>query len=320
LKKIELITRDELESRFWECLNERQMPDHFLYLDSYGARNWLTLDRSAEFTVAAGLSVLLEQSLDSIAGHVPGRLDVFSIGVGSGEKERMLLQALLPRCRPSYYAVDVSSQMVDEALYAAADLDIDKTGIVAFLEDLPSLKEFWHRPVLLCLLGNNFCNYEPDCLLKTVAGQLEPGDLFLFDCHLLPQSSPAKGSGQAQVERTYRSPLNVHFNIDPLVRRGLKWGNCTFHLELLPAETDRGKVYRTSKRLEILKDSVIADGHHEVLLAAGETIRLGFTYKYTAAQVEEYLKRHGFQVVERYLSPDGNNLLALAGKPPEHVK
>ena len=314
MKKIELISRDELESRFWECLNERRMPDCFLYLDSCGVKNWLKLDSSAEFTVAAGLTVLLEQSLDSIAKHASDRLDVFSIGVGSGEKERMLLQALLPRCQPSYYAVDISSQMVDEALYAAADLDINKTGIVAFLEDLPSLKEFWHRPVLLCLLGNNFCNYEPDCLLETVAGQLEPGDLFLFDCHLLPRPSPTKGSGQAQVEQTYRSPLNVHFNIDPLVRRGLKWGSCTFHLELLPNETNLGSVYRTSKRLEILEDAIISDGRHEVLLAAGETIRLGFTCKYTAAQVEEYLKRHGFQMVECCLSPDGNNLLALAGR------
>ena len=320
MKKIELITRDELENRFWEYLNERRMPDCFLYLDSSGVKNWLALDRSAEFTIAAGLTDLLRQSLDSIAKHVSGRLDVFSIGVGSGEKERMLLQALLPRCQPSYYAVDISSQMVNEALYAAADLDLDKTGIVAFLEDLPSLREFWHRPVLLCLLGNNFCNYEPDYLLESVAGQLEPGDLFLFDCHLLPQASPTKGSGAAQVERTYRSPLNVHFNIDPLLRRGLEWGSCNFRLELLPVATDRGEVYRTSKRLEILKNSVISDGRHKVSLAAGETIRLGFTYKYTAAQVEEYLERHGFNIVERYLSPDGDNLLALVGKPPVQVK
>jgi hypothetical protein len=44
LKKIELVTKDELEIRLGECLEQRQMPDYFLYLDDSGVRNWLALD------------------------------------------------------------------------------------------------------------------------------------------------------------------------------------------------------------------------------------------------------------------------------------
>jgi len=112
----------------------------------------------------------------------------------------------------------------------------------------------------------------------------------------------------------YRSQLNVRFNIDPLVRRGMNPDDCVFHLELLPVETSLGSVYRTTKWLDMLKDTTITCGPNKVLLMAGDTISLGFTYKYTRPQVQGYLRRHGFQEVELFLSPDEDGLLVLARK------
>ena len=316
MKKIELITRDDLEARLQECLEQRQMPDYFLYLGDPGVRNWLTLSGSGEFPVASRLTDLLRQSLPSIARHLSGVFDLVSLGVGSGEKERMLLEALVQRGVPSYYPVDISSQMVDEALNTVADIDVDKTGLVAFMEDLALLRKFWSPPVLLCLLGNNFCNHDPDHILAAVHGQLESDDLFLFDCHLFPAQREGEDPAREQVERVYRSQPNVRFNIDPLMQRGLDPDNCVFHLDLLPTETSLDTVYRTNKWLQILKDTAISCGPNKVLLAAGDTIHMGFTYKYTCRQVQGYLKRHGFQEVELLLSPDGENLLTLVRKEP----
>lgn len=314
MKKIELITRDDLEARLRECLEQRQMPDYFLYLGDSGVRNWLTLSSSEQFPVASRLMDLLRQSLPAIAGHLSGRFDLVSIGVGSGEKERMLLETLIQRALPSYYAVDISSQMVDIALNTVADIDVDKTGLVAFVEDLAMLRQFWNPPVLLCLLGNNFCNYDPDHLLDTVHGQLESDDLFLFDCHLLPVQFGGEEPAREQVERVYRSKLNVHFNVDPLVQRGLDADSCFFYLDLLPTETSLGTVYRTNKRLQILKDTTVSCGSNKVSLAAGDTIQMGFTNKYTRQQLQGFLKGHGFQEVELLLSPGGDNVLALVRK------
>lgn len=316
MKKIELVRKDELEARLRACLEQRQMPDYFLYLGDSGVKSWLTLSSSPEFPIASRLTELLRQSLPSIANHLAGRFDVVSIGVGSGEKELILLEALESRCNTKYYAVDVSSEMVDEALNTVADMNIAKVGLVALFEDLARLRQFWEPPVLLCLLGNNFCNYDPDHALKTVYRQLETNDLFLFDCHLLPIQLEGGKPGLEQVEQIYRSKLNLHFNIAPLLQRGLDPVSWVFHLDLLPVETSAGTVYRASKRLQILKDTVISCGSKKVWLAAGDTIRLGFTYKYTYSQVRNYLQRHGFQEVELFLSPDGDNLLALVRKQP----
>ncbi len=316
MNKIELVTKDELEGRLQACLEQRQMPDYFLYLGNSGVRNWLILSDSEEFPVASRLTDLLRQSLPSITEHLSGRFEMVSIGVGSGQKERMLLEVLVPRGMPTYYAVDVSSEMVDEALNTVADINVDKTGVVAFLEDLASLRQLWSPPVLLCLLGNNFCNYEPDYLLENVYGQMRSDDLFLFDCHLFPGQRQGEEWGQEQVERIYRSQLNVRFNIDPLVQRGLDPENCIFHLDLLPVETNLGSVYRTTKWLEILKDTTVSCGPNKVFLKAGDTISLGFTYKYTRPQVRSYLQRHGFQETELFLSSGEHNLLALVRKRP----
>lgn len=316
MNKIELVTKDELEVKLCECLEQRQMPDCFLYLDHSGVRSWLALDSSEEFTVASRLIDLLQQSLPAIAEHISGKFNMVSIGVGSGEKERMLLEALVPRGTPAYYAVDISSEMVDQALNAVADINVAKTGLVAFLEDLPRLRQFWNPPVLLCLLGNNFCNYDTDYLLETVHAQLQCDDLFLFDCHLFPSPREEQDRAREQIEQTYHSPLNVRFNLAPLIQRGVSPDNCAFHLNLLPMETSLGSVYRTKKWIEIRKDTTVSCGPNKVLLRAGDTISMGFTYKYTRPQIQGYLQRHGFQEVALFLSPDEDNLLVLARKKP----
>jgi len=224
LNKIELRTKEELEAKLCKHLEQRQIPDYALYLGNSGVKNWLNLDNSTEFTVASSLTDLLRQSVPVLARHLPERFDMVSIGVGSGEKEQILLETLVKRSIPAYYAVDISSEMVDKALAAVADMAIEKTGLVAFLKDLPRIKPFWTPPVLLCLLGNNFCNHDPDYLLKTVHAQLQCDDLFLFDCQLLqPQR-------KEQIEQMYHSQLNVHFNLDPLLQRGMSPDNCVFRL------------------------------------------------------------------------------------------
>lgn len=314
MNKIELVSKEELETRLKASLEQRHMPDYFLYLGDSGVKNWLTLSSSQEFPIARRLTELLRQSLAAIARHLSGRFNMVSIGVGKGEKERMLLEALTPRCPLTYYAVDISSEMVDEALNTVANIEVERIGLVALFEDLPLLRQFWISPVLLCLLGNNFCNYDPDYVLETIHQQLEFNDLFLFDCHLLPTRRESKKLGIQQVEQVYRSKLNMRFNISPLVQRGLDPANCAFHLDLLPMETAMGTVYRTSKWLEISKDTTILCGPNKVSIAAGDIIRLGFTYKFTPSQVHGYLRRHGFQKVELFLGPDGDNLLALVEK------
>ena len=57
-------------------------------------------------------------------------------------------------------------------------------AIIVLIEEMPLLKRYWRLPVLFCILGNTFCNYDPEFILKLVYENLEQGDLFLFDADL----------------------------------------------------------------------------------------------------------------------------------------
>lgn len=314
MNKIEMVTPADLQARLAGCLRQRRMPDHFLYVGEDGTENWLALERSPQFPVASRLTELLRQSAQAIAGCVPPNVSLVSIGVGDGGKERILLAAMLPRGVARYCAVDISSAMVDVALETVAELAVERTGIVAFLEDLPCIRPYWRSPVLLCLIGNNFCNYEPDVLLDAIHGELEAGDCFLLDCHLSPPQSAQRAQWRQRVEQAYRSAQNVRFNIGPLVRHGMRPEDCLFRLELTTVDTPAGPVLRTCKHIEVLRDSMLTFPGQDVPLAAGETIQMGFTCKYTMMQVESYLEHHHFEQISRFVSGDGENLVVLVRK------
>ena len=315
MTRIDLITPTELESRLLACLRRRELPDCFLYVGDAGTRNWLDLDRSDDFTVATSLTALLSRNADAIARHLAPATTLLSIGVGNGQKERLLLEAMAERTVARYVAVDVSSRLVDEAMAAVEDLPVESLGITGLCEDLPVLLQHAGPPRLVALLGNNFCNYEPDALLTLMAKALDPDDLLLLDAHLLPERTDGLDAWRQGFVRAYRSPANVRFNLGPLTARGMDPEACSFHLELLPFETSQGQVLRTRKWIEVVRDAAVRLGSETVEFAAGDTLEMGFTYKYTAPQMEGTLRDHGFATLERFLSAADDNLLLLA-RPP----
>jgi hypothetical protein len=314
VNKIELVSQDELEARLRESLERRELPDYFLYLGDRGVMRWLELDRSAEFSIASRLTNLLRAHLPRILTHLPKSLDLVSIGCGAGRKERLLLDALLRQRSVRYLPVDVSSRMVDVALNMVADLDIDKIGLVGLFEDLPRLRAHWRSPVLLCMLGNSVCNHEPDDLMSTVYSVFEERDYFLFDCHLFSANAESVDRWRVAFERAYHSELNVRFNIGPLTDRGLQPSDCDFSLELAPVETPFGGAFLTRKTITIVSDGSVEVAGSRVELGAGDTLNMGFTYKFRHSQVQGFAQRHNLTTVDESVSRDGENLLVLARK------
>ncbi len=310
--KAEFYTSRELEDSLYRCLRQRRLPDCFLYTDQSGARNWLDLERSDEFPVASNLTDLLRRNVDSIAAEIPTGCDLVSIGVGDGTKERLLLEALLPDFEARYIPVDVSSELVDRALETVEDLDVDARGVVAFCEDLPDLRPRWTSPYLLCLLGNNFCNYHPGELLQTVLPQLSQEDLFLVDAHLRPEGEDALEQWSRKIDSAYGSEKNARFNLQPLTRHGVDPEACDFNIGLTEVQTSAGSTYRTRKHIRILERNTLEFGDRTIELEPGEIIEMGYTYKYTPSQLRELLARAGCALVEEFRDEEGEHGLFLA--------
>ncbi|KKH46715.1 L-histidine N(alpha)-methyltransferase [Methanosarcina sp. 1.H.A.2.2] len=325
-EKIITISEKGPEEKLYESLKKYELPDYLLYTGAGGANNWLKLDESKTFPVARQLKIMLEENVASIVRFIPACMNLVSVGVGSGEKERILLEELIKKNRAEkpasekisthYYPVDINSQFVDIALEKVKDLPVEKKGIVGFIEDMPLLKKHWRPPVLFCILGNTFCNYEPEFILQLIYENLEQGDLFFFDANLLP----SQGSGEeAQSSRksilgTYASRENALFNMYPLLQYGMAPEDFDFELLLAHVDSRIGALYRTWKSLNILKDAEIRIGTETIGFREGDVIRMGFTYKYTYDQVIAFLNICGFEVLKAFLSEDRTNVMILAKK------
>lgn len=305
MEKIELVTPEQLEVELARCLASGRFPDCFLYL-GIGAKNWLSLDSSRDFPIAADLKKLLSDSREKLMKHIYRYHNLMSIGVGSGQKERILLAEMTRHRQVRYWCVDISRELVEKAMAAVADLDIQTIGVVAYLEDMDKLASLLQRPVILSLFGNNFCNYEPDSLLPTIREKLGDDDLFLFDANLF--------SDVEKVDRAYKSELNTTFNVGPLVARGLPMKNFSFDLELLHWKTSVGPTYRTRKSLYIKKDTDLTIADRHIHLDPGQRIEMGFTYKFDREHLIALLEKHDFEIIETQTSASKENILILAGK------
>jgi SAM-dependent methyltransferase len=239
---------------------------------------------------------------------------VVSLGAGGGRKERILLEAMLADGGARYVAVDVSRALVEAALEASADLGVEAAGLCARIEDLARIRKHAWAPVLLCLLGNTFSNFEPDMLLETVAADLAPSDLFLFDCHLGPVGEGGEEGWRQGVERAYGSAENARFNLGPLTARGVPQDACRFSLSVAQVPTPLGPAWRTAKEVHVLRDAYVAFDAGPVRLSAGDVLRMGFTYKHTRPQVLGWVRAGGFEVVEAFADEAETNLLVLVRK------
>lgn len=323
-EKIIITSKEEIEGRLCECLKNHELPDYLLYTGTGGAKNWLKLDGAETFPVARQLKVLLEKNLDSIVRFIPTGMSLVSVGVGDGEKERIFLEALVRknlaenpasgRVSIRYYPIDISSEFVDIALEKVDNLPAEKKGIVGFIEDMAALKENWRLPILFCILGNTFCNYEPEFILQLVHENLEQGDLFFFDANLLPTEGSEAQSARKSVLGTYASRENALFNMYPLLQYGMAPDDFDFELLLAHVNSRIGVVYRTRKSLYILKDTELTIGEETIGFREGDVIRMGFTYKYTYDQIRAFLEICGFEILKAFLSEDRENAIILAKK------
>jgi len=309
---IDLVGADDLEASLRNHLARREMPDLFLYLGAEGAGQWLDLDESDSFGVASDLTDLLRASAPAVASHLPVGVSVVGLGVGGGRKERILLEALPSNGPRRYVAADVSPALVEAALGAVADLPVEAIGATARVEDLARLRPHVRPPVLVCLLGNTFSNFEPDRLLKRVRAALGPSDFFLFDGHLAPADEGNEASWRQDVERAYASAENARFNLGPLTARGVPADACRFVLRLVRVPTRHGPTWRTRKKIHVLRDADVSFPTGPVRLRAGEVIRMGFTYKHTRRQMVGWVRMAGSKILEVFSDAASKNLLVLA--------
>lgn len=146
--------------------------------------------------------VVMKQSLDSFTrrwGRVRSKVGqgfhYVSLGVGTGHKDRLIVEHLLGHNPDMFYLpVDMSSEMLrlgtqesTRGLRIPGHQVVPVQLDISLGENLAELSELLHRvvgeePVLYSLLGNTVANFDHDSeLLAGLTGLLRPQDRFLLE-------------------------------------------------------------------------------------------------------------------------------------------
>ncbi len=210
-----------------------------------------------------------------------GTASVIELGAGSGEKTRVILDALNDRDgTATYVPIDVSAAFLkDSAARIESEFEHirvrptvgDITQPLTFPEDIP-------EPRLFVFLGGTIGNFDEPAaveLLEHVRQRMGPGDRLLMGCDLIKDPTV--------IESAYNDSRGVtaEFNLNMLRHLNWKYGldfdeNAYRHRAIYNSDENRIEMYLDVRR----HDSVTVPGHGTLEFAPGETILTEISCKY----------------------------------------
>lgn len=311
MEKTELIKEKDLKKILYKNLKERKLPDFLLYTGYNGAENWINLIKSINFSNAKQQIHQLQKNIPNILKSIPYKINIVSIGVGTGEKESIIINELVKKSSLKYYPIDITSHFVDLALKKVENLSIEKIGFVGFIEDLDIIKKYWEKPIMLCMFGNTFCNYNPKFILNKIKENIDENDFFLLELNIIPNNVKYKKL-RDEFNKFYKSKENIKFNIQPILNLGIPSEDIEFNIDLSPEKLSNGILFKSHKSIKIIKNNKISIGSNSIDFKSGDTIKMGFTYKFNINQIKSFLKNSGFLIVNKYTN--GSYILLLTKK------
>jgi L-histidine N-alpha-methyltransferase len=229
------------------------------------------------------------------------------LGSGSGQKTRLLLQALSKRQRVNYYPIDISGSALSRCEQEIGQMD--QVSIVGFesaylegLQEVAARRRAGER-ILVLFLGSTIGNFDRpagDQFLREVRRILSAGDALLLATDL---EKPI-----AQLLLAYDDPAGVTaaFNMNLLARINRELG-ADFdlpqfeHVARYDACERRVEMHLRSK---IWQPVTIQAAGQRFYLREGETIWTESSHKYNPQDVVQMGERTGFRCEQQWFDAE----------------
>ncbi len=309
-----LLTESRLAEELAAALAERRLPEKFFYWQPLSVRAWLDLCGQGPYRNFSRSHRLVRRFTETGFELPAPPADVWSLGPGNGEKDRMVLDHLRARgADPRYRAVDSSLGLLEVACAAAAHAGYAVDGFKADLEDaehrarLRSLEP--DRSRLVLVLGNTLGGLDPLEFAPALGGFLRSKDLVLVDGEI--------GAGEETLAG-YDNPDNRRFAFAPLAAIGLTSEDGDLCFEYQEDRRSAGLTV-VRKHFRARRDLTVSLGGRSQPLAAGEILRMSGSHKYTPEAFSAILAdRAGLETIRLETTEDGRYLMALARPRAEH--
>jgi uncharacterized SAM-dependent methyltransferase len=301
----EQVRRDLLQS-----LRSRQVNHKFHYDSLKQTQKWLALHQAySPSRTDADCAATYDRSFEAAAkGIAAQHVRLVGLGCGGGQKDARLLKLLRDSGKEvSYTPSDVSLAMVLVAREAASAIIPENRCSplvcdLATADDLPNLLNqnlpSPHSARLFSFFGM-IPNFEPQLILPRLASLLRPGDRLLFSANLAP--GPDYAAGVRRILPLYDNLPTRDWLMTFLIDLGVEQteGELRFIIEEDPAGSGLKRVaacFYFSRPKELHVDA------ERFEFRPGESIRLFFSYRHTAALVRDLLSRHGLCVLDQWIA------------------
>jgi len=309
------LTPDDLDKALRHDVTEgltatpKTLPPKWFY-DERGSELFEEITRLEEYYPTRRERAILTEHAPEIAAET-GATMLLELGAGSGEKTRLLLDALSGTLQ-TYVPVDVSA---DFLAGAAEQLAADHPGLTVHAVAADYERHLHLLPTgdrrLVAFLGGTIGNMTPAeriSFLGGVRATMDPDDALLLGADLVKD--------EERLVRAYDDARGVtaEFNRNVLyvINRELDGDFVPLdyaHVALWDSDNEWIEM-----RLRSLKDQTVrlAQLGLEVHFAAGEEVRTEISAKFRRARLESELAASGLELDRLWTDPDGDFSLSLA--------
>jgi uncharacterized SAM-dependent methyltransferase len=317
----------KLRSDFYEDVRKGYISEKFKFTGINEATAWKDLCSDLQYRPywdSVGLlEARLPEMLASVYSDEVTQVDFVCLGVGSGQKEKAILDRLLAMQDDlNFYLVDASIEMLGLSLswYVGSLTDYEgRISAIGILSDLTAglttkPKVFpENRPTLFALLGNTIGNYPEHSLIQSIGGMMEKGDFIMIDAQLLPQDINDDDI-EKEIRKSYDNKQFKRFVMTPLMRVGVDEDDGSVELNIPHHHPYglQGRAFTVRYDWVFSKD---VEGHYgkmRVTFHKGSHIGLGFSVKYDIDFLCTLINSCGFKVLETFLWHNNYYGLVLA--------
>jgi L-histidine Nalpha-methyltransferase len=276
---------------------QKELPSKYLY-DEVGSALFDVICLLPEYGLSRAGMRLLQKHSAEIVERLPAPVIVAELGSGSGQKTRLVLEALARRQRVNYYPIDISSSALYRCQKELGQIDmVSMVGFErAYLDGLREVatRRFQDEPLFVLFLGSTIGNFDRPAgeqFLRNVRQTLRDGDALLLATDLekpVPQLLLAYDDPSgvtAAFNKNLLARINRELDADfDLLRfdHAVRWDESERRIEMHL----RSKVWQ---RVTIRKAGF------RFYLRAGETIWTESSHKYNCEEVVAMGQRTGFR-------------------------
>jgi L-histidine Nalpha-methyltransferase len=301
---------DQIRRDLFKSLRTRRIAHKFHYDSVKQTQKWLALhQRFSPSRNDENCRTIYGNSIAAAAKNIKTeQVHVIGLGCGGGQKDSLLLATLKGRSKDILYTpCDVAAAMVLTARQALLPVLPESRifPIVCDLQTTTDLPVVFHLPHhrrarrIVTFFGM-IPNFEPRDILPKLVSLLGRGDILLFSANLAPGIDYA--AGVSRVLPQYDNALTRDWLMTFLTDLGFSKndGTLLFKVEEAPNSLKRIVAYFCFKRARKIR----IDGA-SFAFAAGETIRLFYSYRYTRDRIQAILSSYKIQIHAGWTAESG---------------